>query len=262
LLLAIDIGNTNLHFGLWWDDAWKFTWRARTVHNKMADEYAVLLRNFLGEIDLDFKRVEGVVMASVVPALTDTFCDLSHRYFGAKPLVVDHKTNAGVRIDIELPEQVGADRIVNTAAVCALMGGGPAIVIDFGTATTFDVISRDGAYIGGAISPGINLAADALASQTARLFKVNLVPPPSAIGRNTTQALQSGIFLGYLGLVEGLVERIKAALPAEDRADTKVIATGGLAPLFDKHSPLIHQVADLLTLDGLRVIWEINHPAA
>lgn len=260
MLLAIDIGNTNLHIGLWHDDAWAFTWRARTVHNKMADEYAVLLRNFLDEVDLNFKQISGVVMASVVPALTDTFCDLSHRHFGEKPLVVDHKTKTGIRIDIELPEQVGADRIVNTAAVCGIYGGGPAIVIDFGTATTFDVISRDGAYIGGAISPGINLAADALATQTARLFKVDLMPPPSAIGRNTTQALQSGIFLGYLGLVEGLVERLKMALPPDDRADTKVIATGGLAPLFDKHSPLIHQVAELLTLDGLRVIWDINHP--
>lgn len=257
MLLAVDIGNTNIHLGLWHDNAWQLTWRARTVANKMGDEYAVLLRNFLQEVNLDFKDIEGVAIASVVPMLTSAFCELSARYFGVKPLVVDH-TNVGIKVDIELPEQVGADRIVNAAAVNALYGGGPAIVIDFGTATTFDVISREGAYIGGAIAPGINVAFDALVSNTARLYKVDLVPPPSPIGRNTSQALQSGLFLGYLGLVEGLVTRIKNAFPAEQRDQIKVIGTGGLAVMFEKQTSVIDMVADELTLDGLRVIWEHN----
>jgi type III pantothenate kinase len=147
---------------------------------------------------------------------------------------------------------------VNAVAVNALYGGGPAIVIDFGTATTFDVVSRQGAYIGGAIAPGINVALDALVSHTARLYKIDLLPPPSAIGRNTSQAMQSGIFLGYLGLIEGLTQRIIQALPAEDQRSVKVIGTGGLAPLFEQHTRVIQQTVDALTLDGMRVIWEQN----
>lgn len=258
MLLAIDIGNTNLHLGLWDDASWQLTWRARTVINKMGDEYAVLVRNFLEEIDLDFPDIQQVVIASVVPSLTSAFVELSQRYFHVQPLVVDHTTYTGVTIDIDSPEQVGADRIVNVAAIKALYGGGPAIVIDFGTATTFDVISREGAYIGGAISPGINVAFEALVSRTARLYKVDLVPPPSAIGRNTSQALQSGIFLGYLGLIEGLVTRLKADLVPHQPDEVRVFATGGLAPLFNQHSALIQEVVDSLTLDGLRVIWELN----
>lgn len=261
MLLAVDIGNTNLHIGLWDNQAgvWRQTWRARTVTDKMGDEYAVLIRNFLGEIDLDFDAVGHVIIASVVPRLTLAFREVTLRYFEQPPLIVDHSINSGILIDVEMPEQVGADRIVNAAAVKALYGGGPAIVIDFGTATTFDVISREGAYIGGAISPGINIALDALVSKTARLYKIDLQPPPSAIGRNTSQALQSGIFLGYLSLIEGLVERLKRALPPEDYADVQVIGTGGLAPLFESHSSIIDKVVDQLTLDGLRLIWELNH---
>lgn len=257
MLLAVDIGNTNIHFGLWRDDHWQVTWRARTVANKMGDEYAVLVGSFLHEAKLDFKDIRQVVIASVVPALTSAFRELTERYLGVKPLVIDH-TNAGIAVEVDHPEQVGPDRIVNAAAVNALYGGGPAIVIDFGTATTFDVVSRQGAYIGGAIAPGINVALDALVSHTARLYKIDLLPPQSPIGRNTSQAMQSGIFLGYLGLIEGLTARIKNALPAEDQAAVKVIATGGLAPLFEQHTSIIQYIADSLTLDGMRVIWEHN----
>jgi type III pantothenate kinase len=257
-ILAIDIGNTNIHFGLWRDNAWAFSWRARTVSNKMPDEYAVLLRNFLTSADLTYQVITGVIIGSVVPPLTSAFVELVQRYIGIDPMVVTNETRTGVRLAIDQPEQAGADRIVNAAAVVALYGG-PAIVIDFGTATTFDVISADGAYCGGAIAPGIMVAHDALVSRTARLHKVDLIPPPNPIGGNTIHAMQSGIFWGYVSLVEGLVARIKKAMSDEP---IKVIATGGLAPLFNQHTDVIDTIAPELTLDGLRIIYEKNHADA
>lgn len=257
MLLAVDIGNTNIHFGLWDGEKWRVTWRARTVADKMGDEYAVLLRNFLHSAALDFQDVTHVVLASVVPVLTEAFRELVPQYFHTEVLNINHTVNTGIQIAVDLPEQVGADRIVNAAAVKMLYGGGPAIVIDFGTATTFDVISREGAYIGGAIAPGINVALDALVSRTARLYKVELSPPPSPIGRNTSHAMQSGIFLGYVSLVEGLTQRLKNALQ-EESEQVKVIATGGLAVLFNQHTDIIDEIVDSLTLDGMRVIWELN----
>jgi type III pantothenate kinase len=255
-LLAIDIGNTNIHFGLWRDASWQLSWRARTVTDKMPDEYAVLLRNFLSSADLTYDVVTGVIIGSVVPPLTGAFVELVRRYIGTEPIVVTNKTSTGVKIDIDQPEQAGADRIINAAAVVALYGG-PAIVIDFGTATTFDVVSAEGAYCGGAIAPGIGLAHDALVSRAARLHKVDLEPPSNPIGRNTIHAMQSGIFWGYVALVEGLVARIKTAMNAEN---IKVIATGGLAPLFNEHTDVIDAIAPELTLDGLRIIYELNQP--
>jgi type III pantothenate kinase len=256
MLLAIDIGNTNVHLGLWKAKSWALNWRARTVADKMPDEYAVLVRNFLNSADVGWKAVTGVVIGSVVPPLTASFTEMVRRYIGLEPLVVTNKTKTGIRIAIDQPEQAGADRIVNSAAVVALYGA-PAIVIDFGTATTFDVVSADGAYIGGAIAPGINVAHDALVSRAARLHKVDIVPPPTPIGGNTIHAMQSGVFWGYVSLIEGLVKRIKSTLPDED-AQIKVIATGGLAPLFDQHTDVIDQIAPELTLDGLRIIYEMN----
>lgn len=253
-LLAVDIGNTNVHFGLWDGKAWQVSWRARTVPDKMPDEYASLLRNFLGSSNLGFESIQAVVIASVVPPLTPGFIELVKRYMHVEPLVVTHQTRTGIRVEVDQPAQVGPDRIVNAAAVKVLYGG-PAIVIDFGTATTFDVISKDGAYVGGAISPGIGLAHDALVSRTARLHKVDLIPPPNPIGTNTIHAMQSGIFWGYVALVEGLVTRIKAAM---NEPDVKIIATGGLAPLFSEHTQVIDTIAPELTLDGLRIIYEMN----
>jgi type III pantothenate kinase len=253
-LLAIDIGNTNIHFGLWRDNKWAVSWRARTVHNKMPDEYAVLLRNFLAASGIDFRLISGVVIGSVVPPLTTAFVELVERYMGFAPLVVTHATKIGISIAIDQPEQAGADRIINAAAVVALYGA-PAIVIDFGTATTFDVVSGDGSYRGGAISPGIMIAHDALVSRAARLHKIDIQPPPSPIGKNTIHAMQSGIFLGYVSLVEGLVTRLKTAM---NEPNIKVIATGGLAPLIAQHTAVIEQIASELTLDGLRVIYTLN----
>lgn len=254
LLLAIDIGNTNIHLGLWDGSAWRVSWRARTVSDKMSDEYAVLARNFLASANLTVDAVSGVAISSVVPALTNTFVELSKRYIEIDPLVVTHKTDTGVRIEIDQPEQAGADRIVNAAAVVHLYGG-PAIVIDFGTATTFDVISKDGAYRGGAIAPGIGIAHDALVSRAAQLHKINLVPPPDPVGKNTIHAMQSGIFWGYVALVEGLVKRIRESMT---EPDIKVIATGGLAVLFNEHTEIFDLIAPELTLEGLRIIHERN----
>ncbi|PJF24575.1 MAG: pantothenate kinase, partial [Phototrophicales bacterium] len=235
-LLCIDIGNTNIHFGIWMDKKWRVSWRARTVADKMADEYASLLRSFLRSDRLSFRHVSGVAISSVVPALNRTFNELVTRHIGVEPLFVTAHTRMGIGIEIDQPEQAGADRLVNAAAVVALYGA-PAIVIDFGTATTFDVISGSNAYRGGAIAPGINLAHDALVRSAAQLHKIDLKAPPSPIGANTIHAMQSGIFLGYVGLIEGLVSRIKAAM-TEDKPIC-VIATGGLASLFQQATPAI-----------------------
>ena len=253
-LLAVDVGNTNVHLGLWQNNQWAISWRARTVADKMPDEYGVLVRNFLSSTDLSFKDVKGVIIGSVVPPLTLAFSELVRRYMGIEPIIVTHSINTGVTIAIDQPEQAGADRIVNAAAVVALYGG-PAIVIDFGTATTFDVVSATGEYKGGAIAPGINIAHDALVSRAARLHKVDLCPPPDPVGTNTIHAMQSGIFWGYVALVEGLVSRIKTSMNTEN---IKVIATGGLAPLFNEHTTVIDTIAPELTLDGLRIIYELN----
>ena len=261
MLLAIDIGNTNIHMGLWQGDTWRISWRARTVENKMPDEYAVLVRNFFDSADVGYGAISGVVLSSVVPPLTLAFRELSQRYLHQEALVVTHETQTNVTINIDQPEQAGADRIVNTAAVVALHEY-PAIVIDFGTATTFDVVSKAGAYVGGAIAPGISLAHDALVSRAAKLHKVDLVPPPQAIGKNTIHAMQSGVFWGYVGLVEGLVARLRQTLAADDDIAPeriRVIATGGLAPVFSEHTNIIDTLAPELTLNGLRIIHDYHH---
>ena len=254
MLLAIDIGNTNIHFGLYDGSKWCCTWRARTIVNKMSDEYAVLLRNFFEDGGFTFKSVDDVVMASVVPPLTGTFIELAERYLAQTPLNVVPGVKTGVRLVFDNPREVGADRVVNTAAVHQLYGG-PAIVIDFGTATTYDIINAQGDYIGGVIAPGIGVSHDALVSRTAKLPKVDLVPPETVIGRNTIHAMQSGLFLGYVAMIEGLVTRIKREM---EGPPAKVIATGGLAALFAEHTSVIETIAPNLTLDGLRLIWELN----
>lgn len=261
MLLAIDIGNTNIHLGLWQNEHWSLSWRARTVTDKMPDEYAVLVRNFLNSADVGFRAISGVVIGSVVPPLTRTFVELVVRYSHLQPLVVSSQINTGVRIAIDQPEQAGADRIANAAAVVAFYGG-PAVVVDFGTATNFDVVSADGAYLGGAITPGVTLAHDALVSRAARLHKVDLTPPPSPIGGNTIHAMQSGLFWGYVALLEGLLTRIKGAFTEEMTAGrpVQVIGTGGLASLFQEHTHLLDHIAPELTLDGLRAIYQLNTP--
>ena len=254
MLLAFDIGNTNIHMGLWTGDGWRRSWRARTVPSKMPDEYAVLVRHFLQTAQVHFEAVSGVIMSSVVPALTPTFQELVRRYFGIEPISVSSRTALGIDIAIDLPQQAGADRLCNSVALSQLYGA-PAVSVDFGTSTNFDVLSADNAYIGGALAPGIRLAHDALVSRAAQLHKVDLMPPPSPIGRNTIHALQSGIFWGYVAMIEGLLARIIAEL---DAPAVQVVACGGLAALFKAHIPRIDHAAPELTLDGLRLIYELN----
>ena len=254
MLLAFDIGNTNIHLGLWDGERWRLSWRARTVTEKMPDEYGVLLRNFLINADVAHNSISGVIMSSVVPSLTPTFQELVCRYLVLEPITVSSRTPLGIEIAIDMPEQAGADRLCNAVALSQLYGA-PAVSVDFGTSTNFDVLSANNEYIGGALAPGIRLAHDALVSRAAQLHKVELVPPPLAIGRNTIHAMQSGLFWGYVGMIDGLLRRILLQLNDET---TRVIATGGLAPSFKDHIPLIDDVAPTLTLDGLRLIYEMN----
>lgn len=254
MLLAFDIGNTNIHLGLWDGASWRLSWRARTVGDKMMDEYAVLVRNFLDTAAVQHEAIKAACISSVVPSLTPTFQELTRRYLKLTPLTVSSELELGIRIAIDMPEQAGADRLCNAAALSQLFGA-PAVCIDFGTSTNFDVLSADNAYIGGVIAPGIGLAHDALVSRAAQLHKVELVPPPQPIGRNTVQAMQSGIFWGYTGMIESLLRRILAQL---DAPETKVVATGGLAPVFKAQIDLIDEFAPELTLDGLRLIYELN----
>jgi type III pantothenate kinase len=197
--------------------------------------------------------LKGVCLASVVPPLTTRVVEACRNYLGQEPLVVDAGVKTGVRIRYEDPRAVGADRIVDAAAVQRFYGG-PACVVDFGTATTFDAISAEGDYLGGAIAPGINIAAEALYLRTAKLARVDLQRPPSAIGRNTVHAMQSGLLFGYVALVEGMVARFRAELGPK----MKVIATGGLAEIVARETSVLEIIAPWLTLDGLRIVWDLN----
>lgn len=254
MLLAIDIGNTNIHLGLWDGDAWRLSWRARTVAQKMTDEYAVLARNFLDSAGVDFQAISAICLSSVVPSLTATFQDLARRYLKLEPLTVTSGSRLGIKVAIDIPEQAGADRLCNAVALAQLFGA-PAVSVDFGTSTNFDVVSANDEYIGGVIAPGIRLAHDALVSRAAQLHKIDLLPPPNPIGRNTIHAMQSGIFWGYVGMIDALLERILSQL---NSSATKVVATGGMAAAFNEHLAQIDYVAPELTLDGLRFIYELN----
>jgi type III pantothenate kinase len=253
MFLAIDIGNTNITLGLFDGAKLGPRWRIATGHEKTPDEYGILMLDFFQRGGFSPGDIHAVAMASVVPPLTGTFVEACRLYLQREALVVDGSCNTGVRIRYDDPGEVGADRIVDAAAGHKLYGG-PACIVDFGTATTFDAVSSDGDYLGGAIAPGIGIAAEALFQRAAKLPKVDLRRPPSAIGRNTVASLQSGLLFGYVGLVEGMVARFRAELgPA-----TKVIATGGLAEIIAKETNVISVLAPWLTLDGLRIIHDLN----
>jgi type III pantothenate kinase len=230
-------------------------WRIATDHQKMADEYAMLILDLFERSAQDTAAVEGIIVASVVPPLVGIFEKLSQRYFGRTALVISEALQTGVRIRYDNPAEVGADRVVNVVAVYHHYGG-PACVVDFGTGTTFDALSPEGDYLGGAIAPGIGIAAEALFRRTAKLPRVDLIRPPTVIGKNTIHSMQSGLLFGYVGLVEGMVARFRAELGPEMR----VIATGGLAPLIAAETDFIDAVDPWLTLEGLRLIWEMGRP--
>jgi type III pantothenate kinase len=253
MLLAIDIGNTNITLGLYEGDKLGARWRLATDYERMPDEYGIQILGLLQHSGCSAAQLEGVCMASVVPVLTSRMSQACEVYFDRPLLVVDDTVKTGIKLLVDDPATVGADRIVDAVAVNELYKG-PACVVDFGTATTFDAITADGEYLGGAIAPGIGIAADALATRTAKLPRVDLQVPPSVIGRNTVHAMQSGLMLGYIALVEGMVSRFKVELGA----DMRVIATGGLAETVARHTSVIDILAPWLTLDGLRIIWEMN----
>jgi type III pantothenate kinase len=253
VLLVMNINNTNTKLGLYRDGEWIAHWRVASDRAKMPDEYAMLIRNLFDFEQFSWTDVSGVALASVVPPLTGTFVEMCQHYLAHDPLVVTTEIATGVRVLTDYPAEVGADRILNALAAHRLYGS-PAIVVDFGTATTFDAVSAEGDYIGGAIAPGLGIAAEALFSHTAKLQRIELIPPPAAIGRNTVHCMQSGLILGYVGLVEGLVARIRAELGGKAR----VLATGGLAPLVAKETDVIETVVPMLTLEGLRLIYELN----
>ena len=253
MLLAIDIGNTNIAFGIFDQEKLRATWNVATDINKTADEYAVLLLNLLPRQDIAMSDIDHVAICCVVPPLEPVFEELSKRYFGSSPLFVGAGVKTGVRICTDNPREVGADRVANVAAAHRLYGG-PVIVIDFGTATTVDAISEEGDFLGAAIAPGIRIAAEALFERASKLPRIELIAPQNAIGRNTVTAMQSGLIFGYVGLIESLVHRIKEELGGKAR----VIATGGLANIIAKETKIVDTVNPNLTLEGLRLIYEMN----
>ena len=253
MFLAIDIGNTNVTLGIYEGEALGPRWRLATGHDRTQDEYGTLMLSLFRRAKISARDVHAIAMASVVPPLTGTFVEVCRQFLRLEPLVVDGTCHTGVRIRCDDPSQVGADRIVDVAAGYKLYGG-PACIIDFGTATTFDAVSPEGDYLGGAIAPGIGIASQALFEHTAKLPKVDFRWPPSAIGRNTMHSLQSGLMFGYVGLVEGIVSRFQNELGP----GTHVIATGGLAEVIAKETKVISILAPWLTLDGLRIIHALN----
>jgi type III pantothenate kinase len=250
ILLAIDVGNTNTVFAAFDGPTLLADWRLSTQSHRTADEWAVQLLGLCTQRGLASREIGAVVLASVVPDLTPAMVDLAARYLGHDALVVSHEIDTGVAIRYDRPGEVGADRLCDAVAARALYGA-PAVVIDFGTATTFNAISAAGDYLGGAIAPGIGIAVDALFEHAARLAHVELRRPPRAIGANTEHALQSGIILGYAGMVEAMTRHFKRELGGH----ACVIATGGLAPLMAGQTAAIDVVDPLLTLHGLRLIY-------
>jgi type III pantothenate kinase len=253
MLLAIDIGNTNITLGLYDGENLGPRWRLATVQDRMPDEYGVQFLGLMAHAGCHPQDLSGAVLASVVPPVTGKVVEACRTYLGQDPLVVDAGVKTGVRVRYEDPRAVGADRIVDAAAVQRFYGG-PACVVDFGTATTFDAISAEGDYLGGAIAPGVGVAAEALFLRTAKLPRVDLQRPPAAIGRNTVHAMQSGLLFGYVSLVEGMTARFRKELGPT----MKVIGTGGLAEIIARETDVIQIIAPWLTLDGLRIVWELN----
>jgi len=253
MLLTIDIGNTNISLGVYQGETLGPRWRISTDHNRMPDEYGLQILGLLAHAGMSSDQISGVCLASVVPPLTGVLRQSCQKYLQQDPLIVDAGVKTGVRILYETPRSVGADRIVDAAAVQHIYGG-PACVVDFGTGTTFDAISKQGDYLGGAIAPGIGIAAEALFQRAAKLPRVDLQRPPSVIGRNTPQSMQSGLIFGYVGLVEGMVARFQEELGPE----MKVIATGGLTGVIAEETGVIDITAPWLTLEGLQIIWGMN----
>ncbi|MGN6183399.1 MAG: type III pantothenate kinase [Thermoanaerobaculia bacterium] len=250
-ILVVDLGNTNIVLGVYRGDELLNSWRLATARERTADEYGILARQLVG--DPKVLSLEGAIVASVVPPLNSAMTFMVQKYFGIEPLFVEPGVKTGIAIHVDNPLEVGADRIVNCAAAHHAYGG-PTVIVDFGTATTFDVVTENAEFIGGVIAPGLNISAEALFARAARLPRVDLRKPDHVIGTNTVVNMQSGIYFGYLGLVDGIIARITREVPPLK----KVIATGGLASIFAEDSEHIDEVDAELTLRGLKIIYDRN----
>lgn len=254
MLLVIDVGNTNIVLGVYDGQTLKGHWRISTDRMRTTDEYGVIIMNlFLHDKTVNAEDIEGVIISSVVPPLMPTLERVSIRYFNVEPLIVGPGTKTGMAIKYDNPREVGADRIVNAVAAYEQYGG-PLIIIDFGTATTYCAVLANGDYIGGVITPGVMISAEALFQRAAKLPRIEVKDPGQVINRNTVSSMQSGMFYGYVGQVEGLVARMKAEMPQ----GVKVVATGGLAQLISSATDCIDYVEPMLTLEGLRLIYDKN----
>ena len=253
MLFVIDVGNTNIVLGIYKGDHLLENWRIGTKRGRTVDEYGILVKELLSFSNIDSREITDIIISSVVPPLDSTLTSMSEKYFAIKPMIVGQGLKSGIPILYENPKEVGADRIVNAVAALKRFGG-PIIVVDFGTATTFDLITKKGEYSGGVIAPGIGISVEALFQRASKLPRIDLVKPKKVIGRNTVNSIQSGIIHGYVSLVDGIVLKMKE----EAGVEAKVIATGGLASLIAKESRFIDEVVPNLTLEGLKEIFDIN----
>ena len=253
MLLALDVGNTNIVLGVFDGEDLRTHFRLSTSRNRTVDEYGIQIMVVLQSAGIPPEEITDVIISTVVPPITDTLAVTAKKYFNVDTLFVEAGIKIGLNIKYENPKEVGADRIVNAVAAYNLFGG-PLIVVDFGTATTFCAISKDAEYLGGAISPGIGISMEALFRSTAKLSRVQFKKPGRVIGKNTIESMQSGLYWGFVAQVDGMVRRMKKEMPQ----DTRVIATGGMASLIAAHSETIDEVQPLLTLEGLRIIYNKN----
>lgn len=253
MLLALDVGNTNIVIGLFEDDKLIYDWRIATLKDRTSDEYGIILKNLFAHNKLEGSTIEGIIISSVVPPVMPALQRMSAQYFDVEPMVIGPGIKTQIAIKTENPREVGADRIVNAVATLHKYGA-PAIVVDYGTATTFCVINKKSEYVGGCITPGIGISTEALFKHAAKLPRIELAKPEKIVGRNTVSSMQSGLIYGYLGQLEGLIKKISE----ETNEQYTVVATGGLAPLIAAESTLVNHIDPYLTLEGLRILYHKN----